>query len=529
MVARFIRRVRTASGAVAVQVVTREGRRIVEIDHVGSAHSDADLELLLEAAQGRLHPGQGTLDLGPMEQIRPSMTDVSDWTEAVDQPALPVSARGRRRVTAGGGQVVGTSALTLWDSLDWVYTRLGFDVVGDDAFKSLVLGRVMEPTSKADTRRVLSEVGVKPPALSTIYASLQRCQVRDYRNLLAKACFTHSVRTAGRSAFLMYDVTTLHFENEKEDGLRKVGMSKEHRIDPQVQVGLLVDPGGFPLEVRLFEGNTAETTTLIPVLEDFQHRHGVMDMIVVADAGMLSAANLNALEDAGFCFIVGSRLTKAPYDLAEHFERYGDHFKDGQILESTRVMGQGRAARERRLVYQWSFKRHQRDNQTINHQIARAERVAGGKTSLKTTRFLKVAGAKKELNQATIDRARQLAGLKGYVTNLPKQTMAGAQIISSYHDLWKVEASFRMTKSDLKARPVFHHRRESIEAHLTVVFAALAITRYLTEVTGVSIKKIIQALRNVRSATVEINGKHLTLEPKITPETQQLINKIKGH
>lgn len=122
-------------------------------------------------------------------------------------------------------------------------------------------------------------------------------------------------------------------------------MSKEHRVDPQVQVGLLVDPAGFPLEVHLFEGNTAETTTLIPVLTAFQERHGITDMVVVADAGMLSAGNLNALEDAGFSFIVGSRLTKAPYDLADHFERHGNFFTNGQILESSRVMGTRKAAR----------------------------------------------------------------------------------------------------------------------------------------------------------------------------------------
>jgi hypothetical protein len=141
------------------------------------------------------------------------------------------------------------------------------------------------------------------------------------------------------------------------DELRKVGMSKEHRVDPQVQVGLLVDPGGFPLEVHLFEGNKAGTTTLIPVLSAFAQRHGVRDMVVVADAGMLSAANLNALQDAGFGFIVGSRITRAPYDLAGHFQRHGNYFTDGQVLESARQMGTGKAARVRRVACQWKFKR----------------------------------------------------------------------------------------------------------------------------------------------------------------------------
>src|SRR5450756_3190108 len=126
------------------------------------------------------------------------------------------------------------------------------------------------------------------------------------------------------------------------------------------------NPGGFPLEVHLFEGNKAETTTLIPVLTAFQASHGVTDMLVVADAGMLSAANLGALEDAGFSFIVGSRLTKAAYDLAEHFERHGNYFTDAQVLESSRVMGTGKAARTRRIVYQWSFKRNKHDDKAIN-------------------------------------------------------------------------------------------------------------------------------------------------------------------
>lgn len=311
--------------------------------------------------------------------------------------------------------------------------------------------------------------------------------------------------------------------------LRKVGMSKEHRVDPQVQVGLLVDPGGFPLEVHLFEGNKGETKTLIPVLTQFQERHGVTDMVVVADAGMLSAANLGALEDAGFKFIVGSRLTKAPYDLADHFARHGDYFTDGQVLESTRAMGAGKNARDRRIVYQWSFKRHKHDNRTINLQIAKAEKVATGAAPLKRTRFLKVSGAAKELDQATIDRARQLAGLKGYVTNLEIETMSGAAVITAYHDLWQVEASFRMAKSDLRARPVFHHRREAIEAHLTVVFAALAITRYLTEATGISVKKIVQTLRTIRSATIEINGQQLTLEPEVPEHAQTILDAIRGH
>ena len=144
--------------------------------------------------------------------------------------------------------------------------------------------------------------------------------------------------------------------------------------------------------------------------------------------------------------------------------------------------------------------------------------------------LLKITGVTKELDQATIDRARQLAGLKGYVTNLPTATMDGAAGIAAYHDLWRVEQSFRMTKSDLRARPVFHHQREAIEAHLTVVFAALAVARHLQDLTGMSIKKIVQALRTARSATIEINGQRLTLDPDLTETARAILNRLEtGH
>ena len=503
--ASFIRKVPTGSGARAVQVVHKQGREVVGIDHIGSAHDDAQLAVLMEVARQRLLPGQDTLDLTP--------------------GSAPGVRAGTGSDAGGGARVAGTSSRLLWDVLAGAYQRLGFDVVGDETFKRLVLARIIEPTSKADTIRVLSEIGVPAPGLRTIFRSLGRCVARDYRDQVSRACVAHSAR-GGRVAMVLYDVTTLHFEAEKEDQLRRVGMSKEHRVDPQVQVGLLVDPAGFPLEVHLFEGNRAETKTLIPVLTAFAQRHEVADMVVVADAGMLSAANLNALEDAGFSFVVGSRITKAPYDLAEHFSRHGDYLDDGQILESTRIMGAGKATRERRVVYQYKFKRYRHDNRAINAMVARAEKIATGATAMAKARFVKVTGATKEVDQALVDRARQLAGLKGYVTNLPVTAMDGQAVIDAYHDLYQVERSFRMAKSDLRARPVFHHDRDAIEAHLTVVFAALAIARELQAATGVSLKRLVQTLRPMRTVTIDIAGHTITAKPQLSADAQQILAKL---
>ncbi|ALG27802.1 hypothetical protein AOZ07_01495 [Glutamicibacter halophytocola] len=391
----------------------------------------------------------------------------------------------------------------------------------------MVLARLTEPTSKADTIRVLKDIDAPHPSQRTLFRSLGSCIEKDYRDQLAKAMVVYRSATAGLASLVMYDVNTLHFEAKDKDKLRKVGMSKERRVDPQIQVGLLVDPAGFPLELHKFEGNKAETTTIIPVLEEFQERHGITDLVVVADVGMLSANDLNAIEDAGFKFIVGSRLTKPPYDLQEHSDTKGNRFANGQRLESTRVMGAGKNGRERRIVCQWSAKRFARDNRNINLMERTALAVAEGKAPLKKVRFMKVSGAEKELDEKVIERARTLAGLKGYVTSLPVDTIPATQVMSAYHDLWQVEASFRMTKSDLRAGPTIHREKDSIDTHLSVVFAALEIGRHLQELTGWPLKRLITDLKAVRSAKVLINGQMAIYAAQLLADLESVVKTMR--
>ena len=359
---------------------------------------------------------------------------------------------------------------------------------------------------------------------------LKRVVAGDYRATIAEACFRQAGR-AGALGLVLYDVTTLYFETPREDRLRKVGMSKERRVDPQVTVGLLTDRTGFPLAVHLFEGNKAETKTLVPVLNEFRDTHPATgEIIVVADAGMLSAANLLALEEAGFRFIVGSKISKAPYDLANHLERHGNAFDDGQSIETTRTMGTGKAARSRRVVYQWRFARYRHDIQAINAMIERAEAVAAGRRPLKKDRFVKLTkeGADPVVDWDLVERARYAAGLKGYVTNISANVLDGGRIVAAYHDLYQVERSFRMAKSDLAARPVFHRLRDSIEAHLTVVFAALAISREAQARTGVSINKIVKTLRPLRAATITLAGQQIAVPPRVPDNAQRLLDDLQG-
>ena len=193
------------------------------------------------------------------------------------------------------------------------------------------MARLIEPTSKAQAPRLLGDLGLEAVSVRTLFRSLGSCGQRGYRESLSGALFGH-VTASGGLALCLYDVTTLYFETEKEDDLRKVGYSKERRVDPQIIVGLLVDRAGFPLRIGCWEGNRAETTTIIPVVEAFQTAHSIEDLIIVADTGMLSASNLSALEEARLRFIVGARQVRAPGDLEVHFLWAGDAFTDGQLI-----------------------------------------------------------------------------------------------------------------------------------------------------------------------------------------------------
>ena len=410
----FVRKVRTASGATAVQIAVKEDgvRRIVE--HLGSAHDETEVAALLEVGRQRIAAwqGQGLLDL---ESLEP--------------------APGRTGLV--GATVVSKRSGLLWDVLHGVYTRLGLgDATGGDwAFEQMVLARLIEPTSKAQVPRVLGDLGLESVSVRTLFRSLGRCGQRGYRESLSGALFDH-VTASGGLALCLYDVTTLYFEAEREDDLRWVGYSKERRVDPQVIVGLLVDRAGFPLQVGCWEGNKAETTTIVPIVEAFQAAHGIADLVVVADAGMLSAANLAALDEARLRFIVGARTTRAPGDLEAHFRWEGDAFTDGQVIDTITPKRGLNTERDKsreaepvwdpvthpgswRAVWVYSKKRAARDSQTLTAQANRARAVIAGEKRPKGTRFVTVHQGDQVLDEASIARARSLVGLKGYATFRP--------------------------------------------------------------------------------------------------------------
>ena len=153
--------------------------------------------------------------------------------------------------------------------------------------------------------------------------------------------------------------------------------------------------------------------------------------------------------------------------------------------------------------------------------------MVSGNSPLKRNRFVSFESTKKILNQSLIDKAYTRAGIKGYVTNL---NLPPQEIINAYHQLFEVEASFRMTKSDLKARPIFLRKRDAIEAHLTIVFTSLAVSRRIKKLTGVSVKRFVNLLRPIRSGTVVINGTEYPAEPEIPKDIHNLLQELEsGH
>jgi len=471
-----------------VQIVWSKKRGRLELEHVGSAHDEVELAALKQEAWRRIHAGQDELGLVP-----------------------PAGEGGPFRVLRSGSD-------RLLGALEVAWRALGFDeAVRDKAFRQLVVARVVEPSSKLDAIRVLADLGVAPPSYSTVKTCLARTVGRGYRAGLEAACAAHA--RVGEARFCLYDVTTLYFETHEGDGFREPGFSKERRLEPQITVGLLTTGDGFPLKVREFEGDKAETKTILPVLDAFRKANPACELTVVADAGMMSWDNLGALEDAHYTFVVGGRIPAEPWCVKEWRAAHpGADLPDGQVFHQART-GTKTKPRRWHVWFQYRAKRARRDLAGIGKTVAKAQAAING-GPVNKNRFLTIEGGQRTLNQTLVDDAKARAGLRCYVTNLDGDPQP---IIDAYHRLWHVEKAFRMSKHDLEARPVHHWRRPSIEAHLTIVFAALAIGTWIENVTGVSLRRFLETLRPIRTHTIDINGHTITAEDPINQTAADIL------
>ena len=493
----YVRAVKTSSGATAVQIVWSSRRGSRSIEHLGSAHDEAGVAALKATAAQRLAAGQAELDLGIAGRA--------------GSAPLPITS---------------SRAAHLWDALCHGYRVLGFEKLADDVFCGLVCARIIEPTSKIDSARVLHETGVGAPSYPTLNRRLPVYAKDAFRERLSAACAAHA--DLGPATLVLYDVTTLYFETDTADGFREPGFSKERRLEPQITVGLLTDASGFPLTVRAFEGNKAETATMLPVINAFKKAHQLTDITVVADAGMISEANQIDITAAGLTYILGARLPYLPDVVREWHDKHPDQAVPDELILTqpwpATSREKTRGIPDRVIHYQYRHDRARRTLRGIDDQIAKAQKAVDGKAPVKRNRFITLIGETKAIDRDLEAKARALAGWKGYTTNLTDQTPKF--IIDAYHRLWRIEKSFRMSKHDLQARPIYHHKRESIDAHLTIVFAAMALTHWIEHRTGWSIKKFVRTARRYRTITIQAGKQTLTAADPIPDDLAHALAEI---
>ena len=414
----------------------------------------------------------------------------------------------------------------LLDCIDACFNELGLAVAtGDDqVFRDLVRARLINPGSKFDSIETLAEVGVTSASYATTKRRRPGFATDAFGEGLTQVLAHHA--GIGPGTFILYGVTTLYFETDTPDELRKPGFSKERRLEPQILVGLLTDATGFPLHVGAFAGNSAETHTMLPMITRFQEAFQLDEVTVVADAGIFSAANKQALIDAGLHYILSVKTPTVP-EVIETWRRENPSkdYTHGQIwTQASASDGRQHTTPITVTHFQYSHDRARRSLRGISEQVAKAKRAVDGDIAIKRNRYIDLSAPNKKVNYALAAKHRALAGIKGYETDLVN--LPANEVIGHDRRLFNIEKSFRMSKSDLKARPIYARKQDSITAHLNIVMAALAVAHLMETRSGQSIKRLVRTLKKYRSFQLNIGGETIHAAVPLPPEIQTLVNTI---
>jgi hypothetical protein len=344
-------------------------------------------------------------------------------------------------------------------------------------FRDIVVARLVYPTSKLKTADYLYRYRGKTVSVQSIYRFLDRLNQRHSRQA-QEVAYRHSCSILRRIQVVFYDMTSLYFEAEDEDDLRKIGFSKDGKFqNPQILLGLLVGEQGYPIGYDIFEGNTFEGKTLLPVLKGIQERYGFGKPVVVADAAMLRKENLDALDGQRYPFIVAARLRNEAQAVQEEILGRCAGLRDGQCIEMAHE-------KDHRLIVAYSDKRARKDAHNRRRGLAKLRKgVRSGRLNKEYlnqrgyNKFLKLTGeVLVEIDESKVRQAGRWDGLKGYLTNTD---LPAREIIENYGQLWHVEKAFRISKTDLRIRPMYHRRRRRIEAHVLVAFVAYTVYKEL--------------------------------------------------
>jgi transposase len=451
----FVRKNKNRSGSISVQIISKENGRYRVIRTVGSATHPDEVQRLVHRAKVFIENPTGQCPLFPMQ---------SDADRAIQN--FVENLKNAHVHTIGPELIFGT-----------LFDRIGFNAVPDELFRHIVITRLAYPTSKLKTVDYLYRYKGITISVQSIYRFLDQL-AHKYKKTVERIAYNHTKKILQTITVVFYDMTTLYFEAEDEDDLRKIGFSKDGKFQkPQIMLGLLVGEGGFPIGYDIFKGNTSEGTTLIPVLQAIQKKYRFGKPIVVADAALLSKENVETLKEKNYTFIIGGRIKNESESTKQKILEKAKNMRDGDSFSITKKDGT-------RLLVTYSDKRAKKDAKNREKGLKRLRlRVKTGrltKDSINNRGYNKFLQLEGEVN-VTIDEQKVNAekrwdGLKGYVTNT---RLGPKRIIENYSHLWQIEKAFRISKTDLKIRPIHHYRKKRIEAHICTAFVAYVIYKEL--------------------------------------------------
>jgi transposase len=441
----YLRRKKNASGTTSVYILEKQNGKQVLIKSMGSAREKADIARLISLARKEIE----------------RLTRQTSIEFNYDKDKQHISFV---RSSIHSIRIVGTELV-----LVKLYNEIGFNQIPDKLFRHLVISRVLYPGSKLKTIEYLSRHYQEHYSTSSVYRYLDKLN-KEYKEQIQQLSYRHTLKLFNNTlSVVFYDVTTLYFEASKEDELRKTGFSKDGKPqNPQIVLGLLVTTGGYPLAFEMFEGNKYEGDTLIPVLEHFKNKYNSGKLVVVADAGLLSKRNMELLVKHGYEFILGARIKNETTEIKQ------------QILSKkwdAGIFHEFKKDQSLRLIVDYSEKRAKKDAHNRDNGIKRLEkRIKTGRLTKENinnkgyNKFLKIHGkASISLDKTKIYDDQRWDGLKGYTTN---SSMKPTEIITQYKQLWQIEKAFRISKTDLKIRPIYHRKANRIESHLLIAFCA---------------------------------------------------------
>ena len=451
----FIRKNKNRSGTVSVQVVSKTGGSYHVVFSAGASNDPNVIERLVQSAQAyMLNPRSHTplfVTQSPQDALIENFIDTLTNTQVK---------------TLGPELIFGT-----------LFDAIGFNAIPQTLFRHLTIARLAYPTSKLKTVDYLYRFQGTTTTADVIYKWLDRFG-RQYKALAESIVFEHTKKILTTISVVFYDMTTLYFEAEDEDDLRKIGYSKDGKFQcPQIMIGLLIGEGGYPIGYDVFEGNTFEGHTLVKTLEKIGKKYKLGKPVTVADAAMLSKKNIEELKQNDYTFIVGGRVKNESERLKAAILQKALNIKNGESFEVTREDGT-------RLVVTYSDKRAKKDRHNREKGVLKLKKKVASGTLTKTqitnrgyNKFLSLSGkVTVTLDEQKIIDDSLWDGLKGYVTNT---TLSNDKIVEQYGHLWQIEKAFRISKTDLRVRPIYHRKKIRIEAHLTIAFVAYAIWKEL--------------------------------------------------